>query len=117
MVRNDIKENPTGDDLKYLRLWSGKSKQQMADMVGVHRHTVDNYEKGVSKIPIEYYYTWTKACGISWHSIFQQISLLREAVEEKEIKRPRKKKNHLEAKHMENTCEPIPKMFTKPSRS
>ncbi|WDE03674.1 helix-turn-helix transcriptional regulator [Thalassomonas viridans] len=117
MVRDDRLENPSGDDLKYLRLWSGKSMQQMADLLGVHRHTVDNYEKGVSKIPLEYYFIWTKACGINWHSIIQQTKMLREAVEEQEIKRPRKKENHLEATNTENQCEPIQNIFKKPSRS
>lgn len=94
---NDKKNTFSGDDLKAMRLWSKKTTQQMADLVGIHRHTYENYEKEVSKIPLDYFIVWTRLSGVSLNSLFQQVRLLRSSVSEKQIFRaPKKGKKHEE---------------------
>ncbi|RZM80360.1 XRE family transcriptional regulator [Pseudoalteromonas rubra] len=64
----------TGEDLKNMRLLAGKTQQEMADMVEISRDTFINYEKEVSKIPLEYFIVWSKACKIDFTSIFRQLA-------------------------------------------
>lgn len=90
-MSDEIKEDFTGEDLKIIRLKSGKTTQQMADLVEIHRNTYENYEKDISKIPLEYFLVWTRICGISLTSIFTQVLQCRKAVNESEISRIRQK--------------------------
>lgn len=75
----------TGDDLKNMRLLAGKTQKQMADLVGISRDTYLNYEKEVSKIPLEYFVVWSKVCKIDFTSIFKQLTDCKFSVQSKGI--------------------------------
>ena len=92
MVTNGKKENFTGDDLRNMRLAAGKTMQQMANYVGIHRHTYENYEKRVSKFPGEYFFDWAKLCGWNLSAIYNYASQCRQIVNEQKLVRPRQKK-------------------------
>lgn len=87
-----IQEDFTGEDLKNMRLSSGKTMQIMADHVEVHRHTYGNYENGVSLIPLSYLLKWAKLCGMNCDSIFNYAAQCRKIVNEQQLIRPRKKR-------------------------
>ncbi|MCO7189623.1 MULTISPECIES: helix-turn-helix transcriptional regulator [unclassified Pseudoalteromonas] len=74
-----------------MRLLAGKTQQQMADLVGISRDTYINYEKEVSKIPLEYFIVWSKACKIDFTSIFRQLTDCKFSVEAKGILRARQR--------------------------
>lgn len=44
--------------------WAGISKQQMADHLGLNRHTVTNYLSGRSRPPRSTVIVWALRCGV-----------------------------------------------------
>ncbi|MCO7199781.1 helix-turn-helix transcriptional regulator [Pseudoalteromonas sp. OANN1] len=75
----------TGDDLRRMRKVAGKTTQEMANLVGVERGTYENYEKGVSKFPYEYFEVWCDACGINLNPLREQILALRDKIDDAKL--------------------------------
>lgn len=75
----------TGDDLRRMRKVAGKTTLEMAKMVGVERGTYENYEKGVSKFPYEYFEIWCDTCGINLNPLREQILALRDKIDDAKL--------------------------------
>lgn len=75
----------TGDDLRRMRKVAGKTTSEMARLAGVERGTYENYEKGVSKFPYEYFEIWCDACGVNLTPLRDQIKALREKIDDTKL--------------------------------
>ena len=63
----------SGDDLRNMRTFAGKTTKQMADKVKVTRNTYENWEKGVGQPKTMQFLNLCIHCGINVSGLVNQI--------------------------------------------
>ncbi len=63
----------SGDDLRNMRQYAGKTTKEMANKVKVSRNTYENWEKDVGQPKTMQFFTLCLYCGIDVDSFITQI--------------------------------------------
>ena len=68
-----MRSNISGDDLRNMRTFAGKTTKQMANRVKVSRNTYENWEKGVGQPKTTQFVTLCIYCGIDISGLMNQF--------------------------------------------